>query len=269
MKRAIMSFVMVFVLMFGFCCIPKMAEGDSNLGTSGLYYSPVVGGYLVCGYEGIDADIIIPDTYIDGDVIGFVEHAFESSQINSVTMGANIKEISDDAFWDCKLTQVKLNEGLEVLGGFREAPYLTEVTVPSTVTKIDNLAFFRAIRLQNVHFEKGSQLEVIDSGAFKHCASLQSINLEDTNLINLEAAFANCVSIKELHLPASCTNFGGGVFEGWTSDQTIYFGCSRKSIQYINNGYLVERNRYSESDWDSIIDNMILQGCEAKVVFPD
>ena len=98
MKRAIMSFVMVFILMFGFCCIPKMAEGDSNLGTSGLYYSPVVGGYLVCGYEGIDADIIIPDTYIDGDVIGFVEHAFESSQINSVTMGANIKEISDDLY---------------------------------------------------------------------------------------------------------------------------------------------------------------------------
>ena len=269
MKKALFSLVLSFTLAFCFICVPQQAKGSGDLGTPGLYFTPEIGGYLVAGYEGIEADVVIPDSYIGGDVIGFQEHAFESSKINSVTMGANIKEICKYAFWDCKLTRVTLNEGLEVLAGFNDAAYLTEVSVPSTVTKLGDLAFFRAIRLQTLHFEEGSQLETIESGAFSHCVSLESINLEDTQLVNLDGAFNNCVSIKELHLPASCTNFGQGVFDGWTSDQTIYFGCSRKSIQFYYNGHVTGKGSYSDSDWDKVIENTILKGCDAKVVFPD
>lgn len=247
---------------------PEITAEPKKEGTPGLEYEPKVGGYVVTGYKGIAADIVIPDTYADGPVVTVGGHAFESAEITSVTMGSNIRKIEKNAFWVCRqLKTVVLNEGLEILNGFSNCISLTEIIVPSTVTSIENYAFDYAVRLEKVEFAKGSQISIIEGGAFQNCVSLKEINLIDTNIRTIEGAFTNCTGIKELRLPPSCTQFGTGAFEGWTADQTIYMGCPKDSLMWYYSGTTKGKDDCSDEQWEKVL-GFIFQGCEAKIIFP-
>ena len=241
-------------------------EPQKKEGTPGLIYEPKVGGYVVAGYNGISADIVIPDTYADGPVIEVKELALQDVDITGLTTGKNLKRIEKYAFSLCKfLTKIELNEGLEYLNGFSDNYSLKEITVPSTVTTIGDLAFFRSNLLEKVEFVKGSQLHKIDVSAFNNCASLKSINLTDTNVEIIEkGAFENCFGLKELHLPASCIYMGRGAFRGWTSDQTIYIGCPKENLVMYESGYTVSKG---DPGWETGVE-LIFGECEAKIVYP-
>ena len=274
MKKIIYLIILLALIL----CISACSSSDDNssvsakpnkTGTPGLLYEPKVGGYVVTGYNGISADVVIPDTYADGPVIEIGEGALTDTEITSLTLGKNIKKIGNGGFGiSRKLTKIVLNEGLELLDGFNDAYSLKEISVPSTVTEIDNMAFRYANQLESVKFAKGSKLYLLDSAAFAYCFSLKDINLNNTNVQIIDNhAFENCFALKELHLPASCIYFGRGVFSGWTSDQTIYMGCSRDSIGMYGSGKFFTKDQYTPEQWENVY-KLIFEGCEAKIVYP-
>ena len=125
---------------------------------------------------------------------------------------------------------------------------LTGITIPASITSIDNFAFRGCTNLTSVTFASGSQLETIAVAVFRECTSLTSITIPASvrsidqevfyqctsltgitlheGLTSIEAnAFSLCTSIASITIPVSVTylgSFAGSPFFGWTASQTIH-----------------------------------------------
>ena len=108
---------------------------DSNNGTA-----------RIVGYNGTSSDVIIPTYISDGQqfykVTAITSSAFAGKTVRSVVLGDYIKSIPDGAFKNCAELE-------EVIGNFTEIGNeafagcinLTNMNIPSTVTKIGTNAF--------------------------------------------------------------------------------------------------------------------------------
>ena len=72
---------------------------------------------------------------------------------------------------------------------------LTEITLPSTITKINNRAFMNCTRLVSVDMEHCELLTNISSYQFYNCNQMSSIKCSPTIINILDYAFYNCTSL--------------------------------------------------------------------------
>jgi hypothetical protein len=101
--------------------------------TEGLRYSLMNDDtYGICGYEGDDRAVYIPDTYKNKPVSTIYENAFKETSITLVSLPNSIREIEASAFANC----VKL----------------TSVTIGSGVTSIGDRAFYKCSGLTDIHY---------------------------------------------------------------------------------------------------------------------
>ena len=100
------------------------------------------------------------------------------------------------------------------------APDLETVTIPDSVTSIQEYAFFDCNNLTSV--EIPDSVTVIGKQAFSSCDKLASVRLP-SNLPALGAfAFSGCESLTEINIPASLSA-ANSPFEGCTNLKTIHF----------------------------------------------
>lgn len=92
---------------------------------------------------------------------------------------------------------------------------VTSLTIPKSITQINEFAFDGCSSITTVTFEEGSQLESIGQNAFTSCASLNSITLPNT--------------LKEI---------GFGIFQNCTSLTTITFNGSKAEWDAIEKNYV-------------------------------
>ena len=100
-----------------------------------------------------------------------------------------MKNIGDRAFEDCRS--------------------LTQVTLPNSVTIVDNTCFSGCIKLTAVQLSE--RMTAISWNLFKDCRSLAQITLPENIAWVAEDAFANCIALKSikskaLYPPAVTTN---------------------------------------------------------------
>ena len=80
---------------------------------------------------------------------------------------------------------------------FKGCKKLTQITIPSKITKISKKAFESCISLRQVLFENDSKLESIDDFAFFCCISLIKISIPSTTKTIGESSFENCLSLND------------------------------------------------------------------------
>lgn len=110
-------------------------------------------------------------------------------RLQAIEIPANVETIEDGAFaFYTALTNVTFEQGsqlktigetnsLVLLGTFEGCTSLTDIEIPASVEKIGSSAFQGCTTLTTVTFEKGSQLNAIDYGAFSDCISLKTIDM--------------------------------------------------------------------------------------------
>lgn len=159
-------------------------------------------------------DIVIPETVVVGGstykVTSVGNSAFAGTEITSVKLGANVRELKQGAFQSCTLLQiVELNDGLETIGYdvFGATKALRDITIPGTVRSLPSAVFdgsgLRAVELQ-------SGVEVIKE-AFTNCTELAMVTLPNT-IVELCGSFEGCTSLTDIELPTSLRTIGWFTF---------------------------------------------------------
>ena len=107
---------------------------------------------------------------------------------------------------------------------------ITELTIPSTVTKIGEKAFAYHDRLTDVTFEDATwdTDSPIGPSVFIGCSSLKNINLGNIPVIS-EGMFLDCEALDYIIIPAGVTSVGADAFKGCTSLGTIVMAYSGES----------------------------------------
>ena len=153
-------------------------------GSAGLSYVQVTGNtYLVNGIGTCNDQNIVIGNYHEGKrVTGVHINSFSrNTDIGSVTLTEGIYTIREGAFQDCTaLTSVSLPQSLTVIddAAFRNTS-VEELTVPNGVVTIGEEAFRSCRQLQSVSL--GSGVKVLGEDAFYYCNQLQDVTVESNN----------------------------------------------------------------------------------------
>ncbi len=103
----------------------------------------------------------------------------------------------------------------------------TAYTVPSSVEKIADSAFYGAATLKSI---SADGVKEIGEKAFENCTSLQSFSIP-TSITKIEyAAFAGCTSLSSVTVPSEVKSIGSYAFGGCTSLESVKIPDSVTSI---------------------------------------
>ncbi|SEW12547.1 leucine-rich repeat protein [[Clostridium] fimetarium] len=131
--------------------------------------------------------IILPDTittiedgYYDYTTWSYAGAFTNCSSLTSVTFSANLTEIGEWTFSDCKLlANVKLPNSLKIisLSAFENCSAITEITIPEGVTDIEQNAFSGA-SLKSIYIPES--VKILSMFAFD-CSTIESYNFSENN----------------------------------------------------------------------------------------
>lgn len=135
-----------------------------------------------------------------------------------------VTEIAYGAFAECtKLTSVTIPNSVTIIEdeAFRGCYGLTSVTIGNSVTSIGMLAFWACHGLTSITIS--NSVRNIGGGAFWECEGLTSVTIGNSVTRIEGMAFANCYSLTSITIPSSVTSIGFGAFEDCTGLTTITF----------------------------------------------
>ena len=139
-------------------------------------------------------------------------------------------------------------------GAFRKAKSITSVSLPSSITKIGQSAFYACSSMTAINTEDasieiigesafdacssltsittGAQLKNIYKNAFNSCSSLETINLFVSNITSLpQGIFQNCSAVTSISLPNSIVSMNSAsMFAGCTNLNSINIPTSLRNL---------------------------------------
>ena len=169
------------------------------------------------------------------------------TNLTSVTIGNSVENVK--GFNECKnLTSVIFASGSKATTiesvAFRSCTSLASITIPSSVTTIDDSgnnspsgAFYGCTSLASVIFEPGSKLTKIGNNTFRNSA-ITAITIPNSVTTIGYNAFRDCTSLTGITIPSSVTSIQGqpnnnygysyGAFEGCTNLASVTFAPGSK-----------------------------------------
>ena len=258
---------------------PRFYEIESR--TSLFSYRTSAAGATVYQYDGktVPATLTVPDTVEGYTVVGISDgFLYGTDAVTRVVLPETVTSIGDGAFNSCsQLRQLNLPSGLTELGAyaFTRCPKLTQITsrsaafpvengviynadrtallyapgavqitVPSTVTRIGDYAFYYGEQLQSVTLPAG--LRSIGKNAFAGCTALQTVKVQGAALTEIQReAFAGCRKLKSLTLPASVQTLGERVFANMASDFVLFGPATGALADYATANSILYNHTHS------------------------
>ena len=169
-----------------------------------------------------------PLGYIFGDEMWGLGCTFQSFKCPE-------SELDENFFKDYSIPQVKeiilTGSSFVPSGAFENISSLESVTLPSSVTKLGNKAFYRCGELRDINFPSG--LLSIGDFAFCECNSFEEIVLPNSVNTLGESAFYQSYNLKSITLSNKIETIPIGCFSNCISLEDVNLPSS---LKYINNG---------------------------------
>jgi len=112
---------------------------------------------------------------------------------------------------------------------FRQCARLTSVTIPKSVTTIDDSAFYHCRGLTNLVM--GDGVVAIGANAFLGCTNLTKVLLPEGITTIKSEAFSGCSGLTRVTIPDSATQIGYGAFSDCTSITQVAIGKGVSTIE--------------------------------------
>ena len=118
---------------------------------------------------------------------------------------------------------------------FRNCANLKTVTIPDSVTKINNSAFYASTGLTEI--EIPNSVTSMGENIFSGCTSLEKVKLPNSRQNIMAGTFSNCKNLKDIVIPETVT----------TIRQDAFYGCaSLPSINLPDGLQTIEDNAFYE-----------------------
>ena len=190
----------------------------------------------------------------------------EGNQIYKSAGNCLIKKSSKVLIAGCKNSVIPLDEGITSIeaNAFKSCTGLKSVTLPASLSKIQEYAFYNCTSLATVRFEEDCALFSIGNYAFERCNALTELMLP-AKLENLGGyAFQHCKNLKTVLFEegSEMRNFGGYAFYKCENLTLVMIPANTKSIgkdtfascgikavylsSFTVNGMLTEKSACSE-----------------------
>ncbi len=225
MKKAL-SVLFAFIMVFS--AIPLSGAEDL---VKGLDF-----GFLSTKVKAANVNDLVFELNSDGQsycVSGCHLDIIDSLSIPSTYDGKPVTSISYRAFIGCRLTSVTIPGSVTSIDdeAFAYCNSLKSITIPDSVTSIGNAAFAECCYLTSVTI--GNGVTGIGESTFAWCKSLTSVTMGNSVTSIGDGAFYYCESLKSITIPDSVTSIGKEAFSG-----TAYYNNSsnwENGVLYLNN----------------------------------
>ena len=203
-------------------------QGDRTIGYVGQYAKEVVKNGQAEGKIESDNQIQYYVNDIDGDKIALAP-SIAKNTITSITFAPDTTEINHNAFCNSSnLVSVDMeNTQIHTIGGgaFRECRMLENVTLPNSITTIDN-SFFDTPSLSYDNIYEGGMYLGNSTNPYLVLMDTQDTNMTSFTIhsdckIIYDSAFRNCTSLTTITIPETVTTIGSYAFEGCSSLATV------------------------------------------------
>ena len=175
--------------------------------------------------------------------------AFGKTAIKSINIPLSLtkSEYNLDSGWNgyggpftncANLKTITFTEGREEIptGLFEGLIGLESVTIPDSVTKINDHAFLRCINLTTVDLGKG--VKELTTGVFANCYSLKNIKIPGNVQIIGESAFKNCSNLQSVIFSEGLVELKAFAF-GYTAIESVTIPKSLTKSEYNYGGPFV------------------------------
>ena len=215
-------------------------------------------GYTCVGMGSCTDTQIVIDTYQGLPVTAIADKAFYNHVgLTSFTLGNSIQSIGYDAFqqtgyynneanWESGILYIgkhlvaikedfqghcNIKEGTLSIStdAFRDRMGITSVTIPHSITRIDDNSFKGCVGLTTVTI--GNGVTAIGEQAFDGCIQLENITLGENIKSIGEKAFYDCMALKSIELPQGLTTIGSVAFGECVALTTITIPSSVTAIE--------------------------------------
>lgn len=184
-------------------------------------------------------DYAFYNTYIHTADLSSVQtigkYAFSKTPIEKLVAN-NCETIGAYAFASClSLEYVETTAKTVSRYAFTKDAKISTVKLSNVVT-IEQRGFFSCNGIKSIYLPKS--LETIVDKAFWGCEALQSVKIEDgADLLIGKNAFADCVNLTLVYIPASVTEIEEDIFDGNSADLCVITPEGSYAEEYaINNG---------------------------------
>ena len=147
-------------------------------------------------------------------------------------------------------TILKINDttvrGFSLKVSSKDAKQITELVIPSGITKIEEGAFKGLENLKTVVLP--DSVTEIEEGAFKGCTSLETVSLGKKLKALGSSVFEDCENLKEVVLPRTLLKVGKNAFTG-CSNLTIYTHYDEEPTEFDPEWNSSNCKVYLESQW--------------------
>lgn len=113
-----------------------------------------------------------------------------------------------------EVESITLSSGITTIGtnAFMDLMFIPSVSIPASVTRINKRAFENCRSLSSVEFARNSSLTVIDNWAFFQCINLQDITIPEGVTTIGNGAFYGCAYLTNLTLPSTVETIDDNAF---------------------------------------------------------
>ena len=270
--------------------------------TSLFSYYTVSGGielYQYDGYEGMTEVLEIPSEINGRTVVGIGDSFLTmDASIREVILPDTLTYLGQSAFNSCSaLTTLRIPAGVTSIGNFAftndnalvnftcdpanpsytveggvlydkdkttvlAVPAAAQVTLPETVTAVDDYAFYWNQNLTRLSLP--DSVIRIGEGAFGECSNLTQLRLSE-HLTEIDPfAFRSCSGLSQLILPESVTSIGTNAFQYFRGSLYVWQGSAAESYAQQNNlnyaAFTLSGGRYDQNKdgWLDVLDLMSL-----------